>query len=104
MIEIYYKDNSEIHNAREECKTLIEYVEKRIDSCPFVETKTYCNNCKVHCYKKEMRERIKDVMRYSGPRMIFHHPLILLDHLYQGLKYKFQNRENKSIGKRGKKA
>lgn len=50
MIEIYYKHHGEVHNAREESKTLIEYVEKRIDSCPFVETKTYCNNCKVHCY------------------------------------------------------
>ena len=32
--------------------------------------------------KPEMREKIRQVMRYSGPRMIFHHPIAALRHLY----------------------
>jgi hypothetical protein len=28
-----------------------------------------------------MREKIINVMRYSGPRIIFHHPFIAIQHL-----------------------
>jgi len=35
----------------------------------------------VHCYKPAMRENIRAVMRYSGPRMISHHPLMAIQHL-----------------------
>ena len=34
-----------------------------------------------HCYKPEMRERIRQVMRYSGPRMITKHPVAAIRHL-----------------------
>ena len=52
-------------------KKLDDYAKLRSDKCPFMETKTFCSNCKVHCYKPEMREKIREVMRFSGPRMIF---------------------------------
>ena len=39
-----------------------------------METKTFCSNCRVHCYRSEMREEIRKVMRFSGPRMFFYHP------------------------------
>ena len=39
-----------------------------------LETKTFCSNCRAHCYRSEMREEIRKVMHFSGPRMIFYHP------------------------------
>ncbi len=33
-----------------------------------------------------MRERVKEVMRFSGPRMIFHHPVVAVKHLVQSKK------------------
>ena len=60
------------------------------DKCPFMETKTFCSNCKVHCYKPEMREKIREVMRYSGPRMIFHHPAAAIRHVILTKKEKKQ--------------
>ena len=68
----------------EECRRLAEYADKRLDACPFQEGKTTCGKCPVHCYKPEMRERIRSVMRYSGPRMIRRHPLMALQHLIDG--------------------
>ena len=44
-----------------ECRQLHDYALTRIDKCPFMETKTFCSACKVHCYKPEMRERIRDM-------------------------------------------
>lgn len=95
MIKIYCNGNHGKNEICESCNELISYVEDRIDKCPFMETKTFCSNCEVHCYNKKMREKIKKVMRYSGPRMIFHHPILLLDHTYESIKYKFSNKASK---------
>lgn len=66
-----------------ECAELAEYARSRSDRCPFMETKTFCSNCRVHCYKPEMREKIREVMRFSGPRMIFHHPAAAVRHVIE---------------------
>lgn len=71
-----------------ECAALNDYARQRSDKCPFMETKTFCSNCRVHCYKPEMREKIRKVMRFSGPRMIFHHPVAALRHVIETKKEK----------------
>lgn len=72
----------------DECKAFSDYAVMRSDKCPFMETKTFCSNCKVHCYKPEMREKIRRVMRFSGPRMIFHHPVAAMRHVIETKKEK----------------
>lgn len=72
----------------EECKTLDEYARMRSDRCPFMETKTFCSNCKVHCYQPKMRQQIREVMRFSGPRMIFRHPVTVTRHMIETKKEK----------------
>lgn len=82
MIAIYCKKHHKTKGILcSECKELDTYAKQRSDKCPFMETKTFCSNCKVHCYKPEMREKIKAVMRFSGPRMIFYHPVTAVKHL-----------------------
>ena len=63
------------------CEELAAYARERSDRCPFMESKTFCSNCKVHCYKPNMREKIRQVMRFAGPRMIFHHPVAAIRHV-----------------------
>ena len=62
------------------CQELLEYSQKRLDFCPFALKKSTCGHCLVHCYSVKMREQIKEVMRFAGPRMIFRHPLLALGH------------------------
>ena len=69
-------------------RDLDEYAKMRSDKCPFMETKTFCSNCKVHCYKPEMREKIREVMRFSGPRMVFHHPVTAVRHVIESKREK----------------
>jgi len=69
-----------------ECRQLHDYALARIEKCPFMETKTFCSNCRVHCYKPEMREKIREVMRFSGPRMLFYHPIPALRHVIESRK------------------
>ncbi len=82
MIQIYCHGRHHTKNAMcSECQELSDYANMRSNKCPFMETKTFCSNCKVHCYKTDMRNKIKEVMRYAGPRMIFHHPVAAIRHL-----------------------
>ena len=84
MIALYCRKK---HGAKSglcaDCSALNTYARERSDKCPFMETKTFCSNCRVHCYKSEMREKIRAVMRFSGPRMIFHHPVVAVRHVLE---------------------
>ena len=66
------------------CNELLSYACQRLDKCPFQEGKTTCLNCPVHCYKPEMREKVRVVMRYAGPRMLYRHPILAILHLLDG--------------------
>ncbi len=89
MIALYCKKRHGTKNGLcPDCEKLDTYARARSDKCPFMETKTFCSNCTVHCYKPEMREKIREVMRFSGPRMIFHHPAAAIRHVIETKKEK----------------
>lgn len=71
-----------------DCLNLLAYSHQRLDHCPFGENKTVCGSCPIHCYRKEEREKIQRVMRYSGPRMIFYHPLMAVQHVLDKQQHK----------------
>lgn len=70
-----------------ECEELLKYVEKRLEKCPFHGNKPACSKCPVHCYKPDMRDKIREVMRYAGPRMICRHPLMAAAHYLAGKRH-----------------
>lgn len=43
----------------EECKALTQYALFRLEKCPFKVNKKFCSFCKIHCYKPDMREKIR---------------------------------------------
>lgn len=89
MIVLYCrKKHKEKRSLCQECAELEMYARLRSDKCPFMETKTFCSNCKVHCYKSEMRVKIREVMRFAGPRMILHHPVTAVCHIIESKKEK----------------
>lgn len=79
MISIYYKAKAGDGNCKE-AEELKDYARVRTMLCPFTETKTFCSQCKVHCYRPEMREKIRAVMRFSGPRMLLRNPMLAIRH------------------------
>jgi predicted amidophosphoribosyltransferase len=85
MIGIYCHGQHGSHDALcADCQSLLDYALVRLDKCPFHESKTTCANCPVHCYARDMRERIRAVMRYAGPRMLLRHPVLTLYHFLDG--------------------
>lgn len=69
-----------------DCAELLAYSLLRLSRCPFQEGKTSCGRCRVHCYKPDMRERVREAMRTAGPRMPLRHPLMALWHFLDGLR------------------
>jgi hypothetical protein len=69
----------------DECAELLVYAEKRRAYCP-KDPKPFCSHCDTHCYSPEMAERMRDVMRYAGPRSLLH------GHAIDGVKHAIEGR------------
>ena len=69
-----------------DCRDLLDYALARLSNCPFQAGKPTCASCPVHCYKPARREQIRIVMRYAGPRMLLHHPMLALLHVLDGVR------------------
>lgn len=82
MIAIYCRHKHKSPDGLcEECREMKEYAHHRLDKCTFGEQKPTCEKCPIHCYKPAMKEKVRLVMRYAGPRMIFYHPVLAIKHL-----------------------
>lgn len=46
-----------------------------------MELKIFCSFSKVHSYTTVKREQIREVMRYAGPRMLLHKPVMAIRHV-----------------------
>lgn len=81
MIRLYCTKVEGNKDLCSECKDLLDYSVEKLVTCPFGDRKESCKKCKVHCYAPDMREKIRRVMRFSGPRMFFYHPIAALRYL-----------------------
>jgi hypothetical protein len=87
MIALYCRQHHGTRHALcDECAALADYARLRLEKCPFQEGKTTCARCPIHCYKPDRRAQIRAMMRTTGPRMLFHHPVLALLHLLDGLR------------------
>ena len=82
MIDIYCRKKHGNNKGElcEECAELLEYAHNRLSFCKFGENKSTCSRCPIHCYKKDMKEKVKEVMKFSGPRLIIYNPVELVRH------------------------
>lgn len=81
MVELYCLHKLHLPAIDDEHKALITYAHKRLDGCKFSEQKPACKRCPIHCYKPDMREKIRAIMRWAGPRMIIYNPIAAIKHL-----------------------
>lgn len=80
MMRMYCRHHHGAKALCAECSALAEYAQRRLERCVFGDAKPTCANCLVHCYRADERERIRAMMRWAGPRMIFRHPLLAFMH------------------------
>ena len=82
MIQMYCRHKEHNKELCKECTELLHYAYARLDRCKFGNRKPTCKKCPIHCYGKDMRARIRMIMRWAGPRMVLYHPTIAIRHLY----------------------
>jgi hypothetical protein len=81
FVNIYCEGKHEASNGQlcADCDDLLSYSLQRLQRCP-QDPKPACKHCEIHCYKPVYRDRIRDVMRYSGKRLLLRGRLDLLWH------------------------
>lgn len=93
MIKLYCKKNCRKKELCDECKKLLEYANKKVDNCRQKETKTFCSMCNTHCYSPKMRNNIRRVMKFSGPRMLIYNPPLAISHVFYTVKGKIKSKK-----------
>jgi hypothetical protein len=68
------------------CQEFLDYANVRLAKCPYGDDKPTCAKCPIHCYKPVRREQVRTIMRYAGPRMLLHHPLLAITHQLDGFR------------------
>lgn len=86
MLRLYCRGQGHRDRAPlcDECAELLGYATRRLERCIFGDAKPTCANCVVHCYSPAMRERVRVVMRWAGPRMLLRHPILGILHKLDG--------------------
>jgi len=62
-----------------DCRKLLSHGIAKLLLCPY-DPKPMCKKCKTHCYAPGYREKVREVMRFSGRYLIRHGQLDLLLH------------------------
>ncbi|HZN26819.1 MAG TPA: nitrous oxide-stimulated promoter family protein [Burkholderiales bacterium] len=88
MVRMYCRGHhgNEAEQPCADCASLLAYASRRTERCVFGDAKPTCANCQVHCYTRAMRERVRTVMRWAGPRMMLKHPVLAIRHKLDGIK------------------
>ncbi len=87
MIRLYCHKKEGNGELCQNCHELLEYAHSRLDRCRYGEEKPTCKKCPVHCYRPDMKERVRAVMRWSGPRMMLYHPVAAIKHIYREIRH-----------------
>lgn len=64
---------------------LADYACQRLIHCRWGNDKPTCKDCPAHCYAHEKRQKMQQIMKWVGPRMIIYSPLIAIQHIWQGI-------------------
>ena len=65
----------------QDCSKLLSHGIAKLLLCPY-NPKPMCKKCATHCYAPGSRERIREVMRFSGLYMVKHGRLDLMVHYF----------------------
>ena len=84
MVEMYCTHHHGGDGLCSACSELADYADRKLDVCPYGPEKPTCDNCPIHCYRQEPRQRMREIMRYAGPRMLKTHPILAVMHIFDG--------------------
>ena len=69
-------------NLCPECRAFLEYAVTKRLKCPLEAEKPTCKHCRIHCYDRPRREKVREIMSYSGRRLMMRGRLDYLWHYF----------------------
>lgn len=83
MISLYCRRHLHHSEPSAEYRALSDYACRRLQHCRWGEAKPACKDCPTHCYAPDKRQKMHEIMRWTGPRMLFYSPRATMRHLGQ---------------------
>jgi hypothetical protein len=65
-----------------ECSSFLEYAISKRLKCPLEAEKPTCKHCRIHCYDRPRREKVREIMSYAGRRLMLRGRLDYLWHYF----------------------
>jgi Nitrous oxide-stimulated promoter len=65
-----------------ECADFMTYAINKRMKCPLEAEKPTCKRCRIHCYAKTQRERVREIMAYSGRKLMMRGRLDYIWHYF----------------------
>ena len=65
-----------------ECTIFMAYAIAKRMKCPLEAEKPSCKKCRIHCYAKTEREKVREIMAYSGRKLMMRGRLDYLWHYF----------------------
>ena len=65
-----------------ECRSFLEYAIAKRLTCPLEAEKPTCKKCRIHCYDRQRRDKVREIMSYVGRRMVMRGRLDYLWHYF----------------------
>jgi hypothetical protein len=53
-----------------ECASFLQYAVTKRMKCPLEAEKPSCKHCRIHCYDRPHREKVREIMPYAGRRLM----------------------------------
>ena len=73
--------NVDKYTVCDSCREFLSYAIERRLRCP-LDPRPVCKHCHVHCYKPDYREKVREIMRFSGKYLMMRGRLDLLWHYF----------------------
>jgi len=65
-----------------ECAAFLEYAVLKRLKCPLEAEKPTCKHCRIHCYDRTRREKVREIMGYAGRRLMMRGRLDYIWHYF----------------------
>jgi len=65
-----------------ECAEFMAYAVARRTKCPLEAEKPTCKHCRIHCYNKANLAKVKEIMAYSGKKLMLRGRLDYIWHYF----------------------
>lgn len=65
-----------------ECAAFLKYAVLKRLKCPLEAEKPTCKHCRIHCYDRPRREKVREIMGYAGRRLMMRGRLDYIWHYF----------------------